>query len=259
MATGVPILLFAAGSLRAALTEVCAGFTEAGGGCVLPRFGPSGLLRQAIADGAPAHLFVSADMEQPEGLARDGPVRPLARNRLCLLVRPGLDVASGTALDAMLDPGLRLATSTPGADPSGDYALAVFRRAEDVRPGAFAALSAKALRLTGASEAPSLPAGRTAYGLAIERGATDLFLTYATNAAAALREVPGARIVALPEALAVAATYGLALLRGAPPAAATLADILCGAAGQAVLARHGFAPIGCGAPAATQPPPGPLG
>ncbi|MEJ2376396.1 MAG: hypothetical protein P8Y53_23280 [Pseudolabrys sp.] len=44
----------------------------------------------------------------------------IARNRLCALVRPGLDVTSTTLFDAMLDPAVRLATSMPTADPSGD-------------------------------------------------------------------------------------------------------------------------------------------
>ena len=44
---------------------------------------------------------------------------------------------------------MKLGTSTPKADPSGDYAFEVFRKAEAIKPGAQAALEKKALQLTG--------------------------------------------------------------------------------------------------------------
>jgi ABC-type molybdate transport system substrate-binding protein len=43
---------------------------------------------------------------------------------------------------------VRVGTSTPVADPSGDYAFALFRRAEELAPGARAKLESKALQLT---------------------------------------------------------------------------------------------------------------
>jgi molybdate transport system substrate-binding protein len=69
-------------------------------------------------------------MEHPQALhdeKKSGPVFRFARNKLCALVRPGLVVDSATLLDRMLDPDLKLGTSTPKADPSGDYAFEVFR------------------------------------------------------------------------------------------------------------------------------------
>ena len=88
-----PVLLHAAGSLRSALTEVAAAFEAATGVKVQAKFGPSGVLREEIAGGAPAEVFASANMEHPQALAkekRSGPVVLFARNRLCALVRPGL-------------------------------------------------------------------------------------------------------------------------------------------------------------------------
>lgn len=49
----------------------------------------------------------------------------------------------------MLDPSVKLATSTPKADPLGDYAWQLFEMADRVKPGATAALQAKALKLSG--------------------------------------------------------------------------------------------------------------
>ena len=120
-----PVMLYAAGSLRTALTEVAVAFEAASGQEVQAKYGASGLLRDEIAGGARAEVFASAKMEHPQALAaagKSGPVVLFARNRLCALVRPGLAVEPATLLDRMLDPNMKLATSTPRADPSGDYA-----------------------------------------------------------------------------------------------------------------------------------------
>src|SRR4029079_13725606 len=80
-----PVRLYAAGSLRVALTEVGAAFQKAEGVTVKNAFGASGLLRERIEKGAPAEVFASADMGHPQKLARDGkagPVVVFTRNRL---------------------------------------------------------------------------------------------------------------------------------------------------------------------------------
>src|SRR5262249_24293242 len=116
-----PVSLYAASSLRTALTEVAGAFEAASGQRVQVKYGPSGTLKDEIAGGAHAEVFASANMEHPQALAtagKSGPVVLFARNRLCALVRPGLAVESATILDRMLDPSLKLRTSTPPADPS---------------------------------------------------------------------------------------------------------------------------------------------
>jgi molybdenum ABC transporter molybdate-binding protein len=142
------VSLFAAGSLRAALTEAAKAFEAQSGHRVQLKFGPSGILKDEIAGGAKAEVFASANMEHPRALhtaGKSGPVVLFARNRLCALVKPGLNIDSASLLDRMLDPQIKLGTSTPRADPSGDYAFEVFRKAEALKPGAPAALEAKAL------------------------------------------------------------------------------------------------------------------
>jgi molybdate transport system substrate-binding protein len=238
------VLLHAAGSLRAALSEVARDFEAAGFGKVQAKFGPSGLLKDEIAGGAKAEVFASANMAHPQALAaesRSGPVVLFARNRLCALVRPGLDVAPSSLLDRMLDPQVKLATSTPKADPSGDYAWDVFRKAETISRGAFAILDGKALQLTGGPSSPPAPQGRSVYGELVAQGAADIFLTYCTNALVAQRENPAQQIVQLPDALAVGADYGLSVLNQASPAAYTFALFVMSVKGQRILAAHGFA------------------
>lgn len=238
------VLLHAAGSLRGALTEVARGFEAAGLGKVQMKFGPSGLLKNEIAAGGAAEVFASANMEHPQALAsekRSGPVVLFARNRLCALVRPGLEVTSASLLARMLDPQVKLGTSTPKADPSGDYAWEVFRRADKISPGAYAALEKKALQLTGGPSSAPAPQGRSIYGELIAQDAADIFLTYCTNAQAAQQENPAQRIVQLPEELSVGADYGLTVVNGASPSAYKLALFILSSEGQRTLAKHGFA------------------
>jgi molybdate transport system substrate-binding protein len=238
-----PVLLHAAGSLRGALTEVTAAFAKAAGSPVTSRFGASGLLKDAIATGERAEVYASANMEHPLALQREGksgPVVLFARNELCAFLRPGVAVTSADLLDRMLDPAVKLGTSTPRADPAGDYAFAVFARAEAVKMGAKAALEAKALQLTGGPNSPPAPADRNVYGERLAQGAADIFLAYCTNAGPIAKEQPAVRMVRLPEALAVGADYGLTVIKSASPNAYRLAMFILSADGQRILAKHGF-------------------
>jgi ABC-type molybdate transport system substrate-binding protein len=239
-----PVRLHGAGSLRHALGEVGAAFEAAGGEKVEAAWGASGLLYDRLAAGEKGGVFASANMAHPQKLAAEGKAGPVvlfARNRLCLLARPGLDPTPATALDLMLDPRLKLGTSTPRADPSGDYAWALFAKAEAVRAGSRAALEQKALKLTGGPDSPKGPPGRSIYGHLIATGEADVFLTYCTNARVAVAEVAGARFGDLPPSLEVGADYGLTVLAGAPESAYRLALFILSAPGQEILARHGFA------------------
>jgi len=237
------VALYAAGSLKAALGEVARDFEKTTGHKVVTNFAPSGLLRQRIEKGEPAQVFASANMKHPTKLHRDGragPVIMFARNKLCAIAQPEVAVDTGSLLEVLLDPNTRIGTSTPKADPSGDYAWALFRKADKVKPGAFKMLDAKAMKLTGGRDTAKAPKGRNQYGWIMEGRKADLFLTYCTNAALAKKEVPDLKIVAVPEALSVGAKYGITLLKGAPMAAEKLKIHILSANGQRVLARYGF-------------------
>jgi molybdate transport system substrate-binding protein len=238
--------LYAAGSLKAALTEVATAFEKDSGGKVRVEatYGPSGLLRERIEKGEPAHVFASADTGHPKRLADQsrsaGPPAVFARNRLCALARSDLTVTPERLLDTMLDPKVRLGTSTPKADPSGDYAFALFGKAEALRPGARAALEGRALQLTGGPASEKAPSGRSAYAWVMAAGKADLFLTYCTNAVLAQKEVPSLQVVQIPATLNVGADYGMIVLKDAPAPAADFARFVLGEAGQAILVKHGF-------------------
>lgn len=237
------VRLHAAGSLKAAMTDIADAFETATGATVQRNFGPSGLLRERIEQGEPAEVFASANTRHPQtlvdaGLA--GAVTVFARNSLCAVAQRDVDVTRDTVLDVMLSDGIRLGTSTPKADPSGDYAWELFGKAGDVRQGATATLESKALQLTGGPDSATPPEGRNPYGWVMSENRADLFLTYCTNAVLAQRDTPTLQIVQLPEALAVGADYGLTVLKGASNQADDLAAFILAQGAQKILASYGF-------------------
>ena len=251
MASGVaaaqePVRLYAAGSLRVAMTEVGEAYRKAEGVTVVAVFGASGLLRERIENGEPAEVFTSADMGHPQTLqraGRSGTVVTFTRNRLCALASPKIEVTTANLLDILLDPKVRVGSSTPRNDPSGDYTWAMFEKAEKVRGGAYAALSAKALKLVGGTGSPPAPKDRSVYTMLMQQDRADVFLTYCTNAILAQREEAGLKVVQLPEALAVGADYGMTVLNGASDAAVRYSRFILSSPAQAIFAKHGFSAL----------------
>lgn len=237
------VKLHAAGSLRAVMTDIAATFEKAAGVAIVPVYGPSGSLADRIAKGEPADVFASANMEHPEALhaaGKSGPVAMFTRNKLCALAQPTLAVTPATLLDVLLSPQVKVGTSTPKSDPSGDYAWEVFRKADAVRPGSYAALEAKALKLTGSPTSPQPPEGKFVYAWVMETHQADVFLTYCTGTASAIKAMPALKSVPLPPELAVGADYGLTVMRTSSPMAQKFADFILSPQGQAILASHGF-------------------
>ena len=161
-----PVQVYAAGSLRDALTEIARDHEARTGQKVVLTFAASGLLRERIEQGAPAQVFASADTKHPQRLANQGQWQApvvFTRNTLCALAQGAVAVTSDTLLSTMLQPQVRLGISTPKADPAGDYAWALFQKADALQPGATARLEAKALQLTGGANSAQAPAGRNTY------------------------------------------------------------------------------------------------
>jgi molybdate transport system substrate-binding protein len=238
-----PITLYAAGSLKAALGDVATSYEQTYATKVNTKFGPSGLLRKAIESGEITDVFASANMKHPETLAGKGwgsPVVMFARNKLCALSQPEVAVSSDNLLAVLIDSKIRVGTSTPKADPSGDYAWELFGKADKIQPGSFKTLSEKAMQLTGGPESPKAPEGHNQYGWVMAEKKADVFLTYCTNAVLAQREVPELRIIQVQEKLAVGADYGLLVRKGATDDAWRLAMYILSPEGQKILKDYGF-------------------
>jgi len=245
-AAAEPLRIYAAGRLTAAFTDMVHAFPAPAETILPPVFGPSGVLRESIEHGEPADILASADMEQPRTLARergDRPVVMFTRNRLCALGRAGLGLTPDNLLVKLLDPAVRLATSTPRADPAGDYTWAVFARAEAIHPGAQKTLEAKALKLVGGPNTPPLVPGRGAVQGIFLTDRADVMLGYCSGAGPVVGEIPDLTVVPLPPALTVGPAYGLIVLSD-DPVAARFALFVLSEQGQAILLKHGFDPIG---------------
>jgi ABC-type molybdate transport system substrate-binding protein len=241
-----PLQVYAAGSLTAAFTDMVKAFPADEGKVAKPIFGPSGVLRERIERGDHVDLFASADMQQPRALAhsRSGATAVMfTRNRLCALGRASLGLTPDNLLDRLLDPSVRLATSTPGADPGGDYAWAVFARAEAVHPGAQAILQHKAMQLVGGPDSTPLVPGRGAVQGIFLADRADVMLGYCSSSGPVMQEINELVNVPLPASLTVGPAYGLIVLTD-HPLAARFALFVLSEPGQTILRQHGFDPIG---------------
>jgi molybdate transport system substrate-binding protein len=235
-----------AGSLRGALTDLLHRFPAGADTLAEPEYGPSGLLRQKIEDGAKVDLFTSADMAQPRRLAIDHPERAViffARNSLCAVARPGVGLTTDNMLDRLLDPAVRVATSTPHADPLGDYTWAMFARADAVRSGARVLLETKARQLMGGGAKTPLPvAGKGPVEGIFLADQADVMLLYCSEVQTLQNQIAALVSVSLPPALQVEPAYGMVVLDPKPLTLRFVAYVMS-EQGQAVLQSHGFEPV----------------
>src|ERR1700753_3385136 len=241
--------VMSAGSLRAAMTDLLQHFPKQSDEVDTPEFGASGLMRQKIEGGEHVDGVASADLEQPHKLAAGHPERLVilfARNTLCALARPELGINDTNFLDRILDPAVRIATSTPGTDPLGTYSWEVFARADAVKPGARATLEAKAKKLVGGGETtPPLVPGKGAVEGIFLADQADVMMIYCSAIATIQKELPNLTSIKLPAALAVQPADGLVILDSKPVALRFVAFVMS-EEGQATLKKHGLEPIASG-------------
>lgn len=240
--------LVAAGSLSQVLAEVADNFTAATGIKVTQTYSPSGTLRQEIEAGLRPDIFASADTASPQALEQEdltGPVETFASNQIVAVVRSGFGstVSQSNLLRVLLDPSTRIGTSTPVADPLGDYTQQIFEKADTVTAGAAATLESKRDELIANPSAPTVPAGANSLVYFLDTTQTvDIFLTYATSAVQATALDPTLKIVFLPLNLTVPAPFGLTVFNGASQDAQRFADYILSPRGQQILAAYGFIP-----------------
>jgi molybdate transport system substrate-binding protein len=256
--------VLAAGSLRDAIGEIGERYHAETGTTISAVFGPSGVLRERIEKGEHADLFASADMGHPLKLLADGRavrVAMFTRNALCGIALPKVGLTTANFLDRLLDPAVKLATSTPKADPGGDYTWAMFRRADALRPGSYALLDKKADKIVGgpATSASGASGGGSSSGgssgggdpvaAGLSSGNIDVMIGYCSGRQRLAAALPTVQFVPPPRAIAGGPEYGLAVLRGAGPRAADFALFMLSPEAQQILARDGFAPVGLPTPA----------
>jgi len=224
------LTVFAAASLKNALDEVAA---------LAPSkptisYAASSALAKQIEAGAPAHIFISADLNwmdylDERKLLRAGTRKNILGNKLVLIAPAGstvkAEIRAGFPLAELLGNG-RLATADPAHVPAGRYTRAALEK--------LGVWDSVAGRLAAAENV------RAALAL-VARGETPLGTVYATDAAAE----PKVRVVAAfpdgshppiiyPAALTATATEG---------AAAQFLALLSSPAARKVFEKHGFTPL----------------
>lgn len=185
------LTLFAAGSLRRAFIPLQAQFTQQTGIAVDITFGPAGLLRERIEKGEACSVFASANRQHPQALheaRRAQSPRLFARNELILTVKNSPQTAGKEWLELLSDSALRLGTSTPECDPSGDYTWQLFDHIEASHPGLGESLKRRAMQLVGGRDTLTLPPGVIASSWLLREGWADLFIGYAHYATALVGE-----------------------------------------------------------------------
>lgn len=235
------LTVLAAGSLKRAFVPLLEHFGERHGLTVEAHFGPAGLLRERIEAGEPCSLFASANTAHPQALLAAGRAREahtFACNQLNLTARRAAQTDGDDWLTLLANPALKLGTSTPGCDPSGDYTWQLFDAIERERPGLGQALKQRACKLVGGRDTLSVPPGEIASAWLIRQGLADLFIGY-RHYAMALANEADLRVVEIPAACNIRCDYQLALLDDAP-ASRALAQFILAAEGQAFLRDAGF-------------------
>ena len=186
-------------------------------------------------------VFASAAPQHTEALVKAGKLRSsttFTRNSLCLMVAPGVALRQEALIDMLLDPALRLGTSTPGADPAGDYTWALFRNIDKLRPGSYATLDARAQKLTGAEvvrEEKDSP-----YVRVFQEKRADLFITYCTGAVATANAVPGLTWARFGADINVLGAYAIGVTDAGGRVAEDFVSLVMSPEGQAILERYGF-------------------
>jgi len=225
------VVVFAAASLKNALDEIAAAWNADSGKAAVISYAASSALAKQIEEGAPADIFISADLAWMDDVAGKSLIKPETRSNLLgnriVLVAPAdsdvtLEIAAGMDLAGALGGG-KLAMGDPAAVPAGKYGQAALESLgvwDSVSGSVAAAENVRAaLALVSLGEAP-------------------LGIVYQTDAAAD----PGVKIVdTFPEDSHPPIIYPVALIASSEnPDAAALLEYLRSDAARTAFEKQGF-------------------
>jgi len=176
-AQGRDLLVFGAASLKNALDDANARYLRDAGHKIVVSYGASSALAKQIENGAPADIFISADLDWMDYVAAHKLIKPETRfnllgNKLVLIApadsRINLAIAPNFPLAQALGND-RLAMADPAAVPAGKYGRAALEAL-----GVWSSVSSKI--------APAQDVRATL--LLVSRGEAPLGIVYQTDAAA---------------------------------------------------------------------------
>ena len=233
-ASGTEVTVFAAASLKEAMDEQAKRFEADTGNKVIVSYGGSNALARQIQAGAPADVFISADLDWVDYVERrallvSGSRVNLLRNELVLIApassNAALRIAPGFALATALR-NEKLAMANPDSVPAGKYGKSALESL-----GVWKSVEKQVVRTDNVRAALVLVARReAAFGI-----------VYKTDALAER----GVRIVdTFPEATHAPIVYPAAVVApGRSPAAKALLDFLRSGAARPIWEKYGFAPL----------------
>lgn len=223
------ITVFAAASLKNALDELADDYPD---GNLQIAYGGSSTLSRQILQGAPAQLFISAnltwmDLLEQDGILADNSRVDLLGNRLALIAAPNstatLFPAPGFELAAALGDGL-LAMALVKAVPAGIYGQQALESLD-----AWDSLQGKIVQTDNVRAALRL----------VATGEAPMGIVYATDLGAS----PNVQLLGLfPADSHRPIHYPMALIDPVTPASRDVYDYLNSNAARAVFSRHGFIP-----------------
>jgi molybdate transport system substrate-binding protein len=224
------IVVFAAASLKNALDDASAAFQRETETKVLVSYAASPTLAKQIESGAPADLFISADLDwmdylQQRHLIKDETRVTLVGNRLVLIAPADstakVEIGPGFPLADLLGRE-RLAMADPGAVPAGKYGKAALEKL-----GVWAAVAPKVAPAEDVRAALLL----------VSRRETPFGIVYATDAAVD----KGVRIVAaFPSDSHPPIVYPVAEVAGVANPAAAFLEFLKSERARPFFERQGF-------------------
>ena len=228
------ITVFAAASMKNALDDVDAAFTKQSGVKVVASYDASSALMKQIEAGAPADVFVSADLKwmdygSEKKLIKDDTRVNLLGNVLVLVAAKDskidrVDIKPGFDLAKLADDG-RIATGDVKAVPVGLYAKAALKKL-----GVWSTVEPKM----------AMTANVRAALVLVARGEAPLGIVYSTDA----KVEPGVKIVGtFPDSSHDPIVYPVAATVHAKPETAQYLAFLRSAAAKSVFEAYGFAAL----------------
>ncbi len=215
-ASGGPVIVFAAASMKNALDGAAAAWQKEAGNAAKISYAASSTLAKQLEEGAPAQIFISADLDwmnyaEDKGLIKPGSRVNLLGNTLVLIAPKDstlvLNLKPGADLAKALGNG-RLAMGGVDSVPAGKYGKAALENL-----GLWSSVSGKL------AQAESVRAAL----LLVSRGEAPLGVVYQTDAVSD----PGVRAVAVfPAGSHPPIVYPAALTQKSGPAAASFLDYI---------------------------------
>lgn len=228
------VVVFAAASLKESLDEVARQYQARGPEKILVSYAASSVLAKQIESGAPADLFISADLDWMDYLAARNLIKPATRANLLgnslVLIAPkdsavSLKLAPGADLAGALKGG-KLAMGDPDHVPAGKYGKAALEKL-----GLWASVQGSVARAENVRSALAF----------VARGEAPLGVVYGTDAAA---EKAVKVVNAFPAGSYPPITYPVAETASSTKAGAgRFLAYLHSAEAKAVFQRFGFVPL----------------